>query len=68
VIINQVSRPQPAEQVKQVILEWNQPSRAARNAAPTSSPAMPIAAELTSTKAPGASSIYEGRTDAPPRR
>ncbi len=68
VVMNQVSRPQPAEQVKQVILEWNQPPRAARNAAPTSSPAMPIAAELTSTKAPGASSIYEGRTGAPPRR
>lgn len=51
-VTSQVTRPQPPQAVKQTIVEWSQPPRAAHQA--------PAAAPV-STPVPGATSVYEGR-------
>lgn len=58
-VTSQVTRPQPPQPVKQTIVEWSQPPRAARPA-PT--------AGATSAPVPGATSVYEGRGSAVRRR
>lgn len=60
---SQVTRPQSPEPVKQVIVEWSQAPRSAPAPLPSRAAASAIA-----TRAPGADSIYAGRTSAQPRR
>ena len=57
-VTSQVTRPQPPQPVKQTILEWSQPPRAAHQA-----PAAPARTPVS-----GATSVYEGRGSAIRRR
>jgi hypothetical protein len=52
-VVNQATRPQAPQPARQIILEWNQPPRAAPAAAP--------AEEAATAPQPSRGSVYEGR-------